>query len=144
VEGRDAEALQVFLLDVFPHDVLVNNSHADVEGLRPQLELEVQLREPIDQVGTHLLGNLALVCYQEILGVHVFNLFAVKEAIDIGSIFGDALWVADVKEVANLEVASQGLHPLLPALFNNTGYLLSTSLGDCACLNRIIFSSINA
>lgn len=47
----------------------------------------------------------------------------VKEPIDLRGILGDALRVSDVEKVTHLEVASESLHSLFPALLHLLTYL---------------------
>lgn len=119
MKGCYAQALQVLLLQIWlEHNELINDSDTDVECLGPQLKLKVELREPVDQVCTHLLCDLTLVSYQELLGIEMFLLFNMKVLIYLWSILCNALWVPDVKQITHFEVSRQCLHPLFPTFLH--------------------------
>jgi len=58
-ESRHSHQLQVGALGVLDHlQITINDGHRQLEGFWSQMELQVDLVDPIDQHGTHLVGHL--------------------------------------------------------------------------------------
>ncbi len=106
--GSDANQLQLHLGHVHSHQVGVDDLHAQVHGLLQQMELEVDLDEPVDEHRAHLRRHDLLV--QEV-GRHAeLLLHRGQVAVDVLDILGDQLCVLRVVLVNVDDLAVAHLH----------------------------------
>jgi hypothetical protein len=65
VKSSDAKSLEILLFKVrLLSQELVNDAHTNIEGFGPKFEFEMELREPVNEVSTHLFGDFALVLHK--------------------------------------------------------------------------------
>ena len=72
-----SKGLEIILLEILPpHQSFIDYTHSNIQCFWPQLELIVQLSEPVHQVLAVLIRNLTLeASVQEISGIHMPELF---------------------------------------------------------------------
>jgi hypothetical protein len=62
-EARDANELQLVTLNLLDRQVTVDEIDREVEGLRNELEFEMDLNQPVNEDGTHALIDVRLILH---------------------------------------------------------------------------------
>jgi len=141
VKGGYSEELKVGLLEIFPlHQSLVDQPNSHVQSLSPHFELVVEFSQPVDQILSILVWNLALVglVLEEILWVQV-PLFLLPQVFnDLRNKFYNRLRISYFKDVVEIELGFERFQPLFSLCFhlsthlfhllNVESFLLATSL----------------
>ena len=82
----------------------INYAYCNVQGLSPKFKSEVQLCQPVHQVGSHLLSHFFLFLH-EVGRQHESHFLFKQEARYLWSVFSYALHVSEVKKVANFQIS---------------------------------------
>ena len=132
MKSRDAQTLQLLFLDVcLCCQEMVNYTNCYIERLWPLFELQMELCDPVNEVGSHFFGYFLLV-FQEICGEQEFLLLLQDEICNVSCMLGDALNVPHVEEIAHLQVACHTLVSLAPPFFGKRCHVAKL-LGEVGC-----------